>query len=109
MNLQGFKNKSIARAITRVPALSRIVINSYEPMESNDVPWTPAGKKLTDSKVAIITTAGVHHRDQKPFDMTDKDGDPTYRVIHLKQHKSHLMITHDYYDHADADRDINIV
>lgn len=59
--------------------------------------------------MAIVTTAGVHQRDQEPFDMGDPDGDPSYRVIDGRMPAADLMITHDYYDHADADRDINIV
>ena len=43
------------------------------------------------------------------FDMHDRDGDPTFRVIDVSLPISDLIITHDYYDHADADRDINIV
>jgi D-proline reductase (dithiol) PrdB len=59
--------------------------------------------------VAVVTTAGVHHRGQRPFDMEDPDGDPSYRKIDMTKPLSDLMITHDYYDHADADRDLNIV
>ncbi len=41
--------------------------------------------------------------------MNDPDGDPTFRTINTKKPDSKLMITHDYYDHTDADKDINIV
>jgi D-proline reductase (dithiol) PrdB len=41
--------------------------------------------------------------------MNDPDGDPTFREIDIQRPLYDLMITHDYYDHADADRDINIV
>jgi D-proline reductase (dithiol) PrdB len=109
MTVLGLKNRALAKIMTRAPALSRILTDSYEPLESNDVPWTPAVKLLKDSKVAIVTTAGVHHRTQKSFDMTDRDGDPTCRVIDVRRPLSELMITHDYYDHSDADKDINIV
>jgi len=57
----------------------------------------------------MVTTAGVHHRDQSPFDMRDPDGDPSFRAIDESRPVSDLMITHDYYDHRDADKDINIV
>jgi D-proline reductase (dithiol) PrdB len=59
--------------------------------------------------VALVTTAGVHHRDQPPFDMRNPDGDPSFRAIDGSHPVSDLMITHDYYDHRDADKDINIV
>jgi len=41
--------------------------------------------------------------------MKDREGDPSYRTIDLTRPLSSLMITHDYYDHTDADKDINIV
>jgi len=59
--------------------------------------------------VAVVTTSGVHHRDQEPFDMNDSYGDPTFRAIDVQRPLRDLMITHDYYDHSDADKDINIV
>jgi D-proline reductase (dithiol) PrdB len=109
MNFFRMKNKGTAKIISYLPSISKILINSYTPWKSKDIPWTPVIKLLNDSKVAIVTTAGVHHRDQKPFDMNDPKGDPTFRVIDVKKGVSDLMITHDYYDHSDADRDINIV
>ncbi|OGP07463.1 MAG: hypothetical protein A2X87_05985 [Deltaproteobacteria bacterium GWC2_42_51] len=73
------------------------------------IPWTPLTKSIKDCKIAIVTTAGVHLKSQKPFDMHDKNGDPTYRDIPKDASKEQLTITHDYYDHKDADKDINIV
>jgi D-proline reductase (dithiol) PrdB len=109
-NLASLKNKIIAKVITRFPSMSKRFIDAYKPREcSGDVPWTPLKKALHNCRVALVSTCGVHHRDQKPFDMADKEGDPTFRVIDLKKPVSDLMITHDYYDHSDADKDINIV
>ncbi len=107
--LRRIKNRAIAKAITRIPALSRIFTGSFEPRETEGIPWTPLSKPLSQSKVALVTTAGVHHRDQQPFDMSDKDGDPSFRVIYTTRPPETLMITHDYYDHSDADKDINVV
>lgn len=107
--LSRLKNRLIAKIITRFPSLGKGLIDSYSPWESEDIPWTPVRKPLRDSKVAVVTTAGVHHRDQEPFDMADPNGDPSYRVIDVRRPLDTLMITHDYYDHADADKDINIV
>lgn len=58
-------------------------------------------------RVGLLTAGGVHRRDQAPFDMTDPDGDPTFRL--LPPGSDELTITHDYYDHAAADRDVNCV
>ena len=103
------KNKVVAKLITRFPTLGKRLVDSYTPWESEGIPWTPVTKPLHQSRVALITTAGVHHRNQTPFNMLDPNGDPTYREIDGTKPLSDLMITHDYYDHADADRDMNIV
>jgi D-proline reductase (dithiol) PrdB len=109
MDYLRLKNRTIAKVITRFPSLSRMFINSYSPRETEGIPWIPVTKLLQDSRIAIVTTAGVHHKDQKPFDMHDPEGDPTFRVIDVRKPLTELMITHDYYDHSDADKDINIV
>ena len=103
------KNKVVAKIITRFPTLAKRLVDSYTPWESKDIPWTPVTKPLHQSRVALITTAGVHHKTQTPFDMQDPDGDPTYREVGAGTSLSDLMITHDYYDHSDADKDMNIV
>ena len=76
-----------------------------------ETPWTSFDIPLSEAKICIVTTAGVHHTDQEPFDMNDKDGDPSFRVITPadKNRALSLKITHDYYDHSDADKDMNIV
>jgi D-proline reductase (dithiol) PrdB len=102
-------NRTVAKIITRFPLLSRKFTASYEPWKSLDIPWTPVATALENSKISVVTTAGLHHKDQEPFDMKDRDGDPSYRVIDIARPLSSVMITHDYYDHSDADRDINIV
>ncbi len=109
MSIGRLKNKFIAKLITRFPSLSKRFTASYDPWKSHGSPWTPAPKALARCTIAIVTTAGVHHRDQNPFDMKDREGDPSYRSIDLRRPLSSLMITHDYYDHTDADKDINIV
>jgi len=105
----GEKNRFIARLVTRFPLLAKIFIASYKPIETELIPWMPVVKPLRESKVSIITTAGVHRRDQAPFNMRDRNGDPSFREIDGNRSADDLMITHNYYDHADADRDINIV
>lgn len=104
-----FKNILIARLITRWPSLAKRFIDSYTPWESEEIPWSEVKTPLGQCTIAVVTTAGVHHRGQKPFNMRDPHGDPSYRILDLSRPVSDLMITHDYYDHSDADRDINVV
>lgn len=109
MTVSRLKNILIARLITRWPSLAKRFIDSYTPWESEEIPWSEVRKPLGQSTIALVTTAGVHHRGQEPFNMTDPYGDPSYRLLDLSRPLSDLMITHDYYDHSDADRDLNVV
>jgi D-proline reductase (dithiol) PrdB len=109
MNLARMKNRMIAKAVTRFPALSARFVAAYRPREVQGVPWAPVTKALAESTVAIVTTAGLHHLSQAPFDMADPDGDPSLRILDADAIAGDYRITHDYYDHKDADRDINVV
>jgi D-proline reductase (dithiol) PrdB len=105
-----FKNRLIAKVITRYPTLAQRFITAYEPWESGEaVPWTPPQKRLSECKLALVTTSGVHHRAQEPFDMQDSDGDPSFRAIDAATIGNDYKITHDYYDHSDAEKDLNII
>jgi D-proline reductase (dithiol) PrdB len=73
------------------------------------VPFTPYERELSRANVAIVTAAGVHERNQQPFNIADELGDLTFRTIESDAQPSELMVTHHHYDHSDADRDINVV
>jgi len=73
------------------------------------VPFTPLERELSRATVALVTSAGVHRRDQPGFNIADDLGDLTFRIIEGDVNPSDLMVTHHHYDHADADRDINVV
>ncbi len=104
------KNRLIAKVITRFPSLAQRFITAYEPWQSGEpTPWAKVTKPLSQSKLAIVTTSGVHHSDQNPFDMQDSEGDPSFRVIDGPTILDGYKITHDYYDHSDAEKDINII
>lgn len=76
---------------------------------SDEIPWTPFTKDLKACTVAMVTTAGVHLKSQKPFDLTHPDGDWTFRTLPGEVAVKDLMISHSHYDHRDADKDISIV
>jgi D-proline reductase (dithiol) PrdB len=73
------------------------------------VPFTPFERTLQKSTIAIVTAAGVHLKEQEPFNIADELGDLGYRVLPQEVDSSELMVTHHHYDHTDADADINVV
>ena len=110
MNLQRLKNRLIARLAGRYPALAERLVAGYRARASEQAgPWTPMAKPLSQCRLALVTTAGVHHATQPPFDMQDAQGDPGFRELDGRTIETDFRITHDYYDHRDAERDLNIV
>lgn len=105
-----FKNRLMAKALTRFRWLFERAVARIGPyLDPGAIPWAPMTKRLSECRVAIVTTAGVHLKGEPPFDMFDKDGDHSFRAIPLSAPTDALKITHDYYDHTDAEKDINIV
>ena len=76
------------------------------PMSRRCIPYTPRSRELKDTKFALVTTAGVHLSDQEPFDV---EGDNSWRLLPGDVQADQLMVTHEHYDHRDADNDINVI
>jgi len=97
-------------AFTHIPGLRLLWARTTESvLEQQGVPWARIRAPLPECRMAVITTGGVHLVDQAPFDMRDPQGDPSYRIIPVRSTRERLMITHNYYDHRDAEQDLNIL
>ena len=79
----------------------------YRWMENTASPWTPIVKPIEESKVVLISSGGLYLKDQPPFD-PDKN-DLTFREIPMDAKVRDLRISHNNYDHQDADQDANCV
>lgn len=73
------------------------------------IPFTRLHKPLSAARGVLITTGGVHLKTQSPFDMENSDGDASYREIPDNVAPDEITITHKYYDHRDADADLNVI
>lgn len=109
MALHQIVDRLVARAFTRSAFLLRMWAMRGKFVEFDSIPWAPVKAETKDMRLALVTSAGVHLKNQKPFDMSDRNGDPSFREIPRDVRKEDLMITHNYYDHRDADRDVNLV
>jgi D-proline reductase (dithiol) PrdB len=107
--MKQLKDKLIARLFTRYPSRLRRYAQKARIARYSQTPWTSFMGDLAKSRLALITTAGVHLKSQPPFDMKDRQGDPSFREIPAEAKPADLSITHNYYDHRDAVRDVNIV
>ena len=94
----------------------------YQFLRSEKIPWTPFDGSLWDSKVALVTTAGVYVKGQRPFSVSSGEvttelmrhkfrekGDPSFRVIPASVDLQELQVAHCYLDVSAAQEDINVL
>ena len=108
MAKSGYANRILARIYTAFPALAAAWGRRLA-MDRDTIPWTDAKQPLRQATLALVTTGGIHLKTDRPFDMSDSDGDPSFREIPVSTPANLLTITHDYYDHRDADCDLELI
>ena len=72
-------------------------------------PWTALAAPLAASRVALVSTCGVHLAAQPPFDLAVRGGDPSFRELPADLDPADVAISHGHYDEAAARRDLNCV
>src|SRR5574337_799140 len=77
------------------------------------IDWRPGAqlrKPLSESKIAVVTSAAFYGPDQKAFDPTVRGGDYSYREIAEDVRLETLQIGHksDAFDHSGIERDKNL-
>ena len=90
--------------------VQRRMLEFFPCMESDHVPWAPLDKPLSESTVAIVTTAGLHLRDDKPFNRDHPGGESTYRILPADADQANIVQSHFSigFDRTAIYRDINI-
>lgn len=78
-----------------------------------DIPWTPVTKPLTESRISVVSTAGLSMQGDEPFDMeTERKrptwGDPTWRRLRSDVTSSNVQAHHLHIEtsHLLADLDV---
>ncbi len=104
-----FMDKVMARLYTRFPFLLDRWAKRSKIITFQDTFFVEPFVAREELKVALVTTGGVHLKTQEPFDMKDRDGDPSFREIPGNARVDELTVTHDYYDSRDALKDIEVV
>ncbi len=93
--------------ITDLPEHERDQLNRKNIPPLGPPTWTKHDKPLTDMRVALITTAGLHFRDDESFDFTDA----TFRPIPCEEDSSNLIMSHSSanFDRVGFAEDVNLV
>jgi D-proline reductase (dithiol) PrdB len=90
--------------------VERKYLQFFPCMEFDSTPWAPLDKELSQSKMALVSTAGLHLRGDKPFVRDHESGDTSYRVIPSFASSAEILQSHTSigFDHTAFYRDINI-
>jgi D-proline reductase (dithiol) PrdB len=95
--------------VKRLSDMPEAEANHLRRLECPTYDDTPAlgGKPLTERRVAIISTAGLHKRGDRPF----RPGDGSYRVIPAETAANELVMSHISvnFDRTGFQQDLNVV
>ena len=88
----------------------RLFLKAYTWRRINPVPWTALSKPLSESRVALVTSAGFVLPEQDPFDPSIRGGDPSFREIPSNVDTTTLHESHrsKSFDHSGMRLDPNI-
>lgn len=96
-----------------IPAVAQLwarrLAQQHDLLPDGAIPFVPFAGPLRAARAALITTGGIHLPSQPPFDMENPEGDATYREIPGDVDPQAITITHKYYDHRDADTDLDVI
>jgi len=101
---------ALMATIDELRMLDRVFVQAYPWRRIDPVPWTPFAKPLSASRVAIVSSAGLVHPPQEPFDDTVRGGDFSFRAIPADCDLRTLVDTHRSrsFDHTGVARDPNL-
>ena len=90
--------------------IQRKSMQMFPCIEHDDTPWSPMAKPLSESKLALVTTAGLHLRTDEPFISDHRNGDTSFRVIPRSAGAADIIQSHTSlaFDHTGIYRDINV-
>jgi len=88
----------------------RLLLKAYRWRRIDPVPWSPLRKPLSESRLALVSSAGFVIAGQEPFDPTVKGGDVSFRDIPCDVRVESLVDTHrsESFDHEGMHRDPNL-
>ena len=88
----------------------RLFLKTYQWRRIRSVPWTPLKKPLGESRLVLVSSAGLITPEQTPFDKSIRGGDPSVREIPANIDVSKLIETHrsDVFNHTGIQQDPNL-
>lgn len=78
------------------------------------IPWTPMAKPLKETTIALVTSAGISLKTDRPFDMEREKreaiwGDRSYRTIPRGTTEKDIDVNHLHINTNHIKKDINVI
>jgi D-proline reductase (dithiol) PrdB len=92
--------------LDRLPTLNRNNLLAFPAQVNDGAPFVVPGKPLSAMRIAIVTTAGLHRRGDRPF----SPGEEGYRVIPADTPAREILQSHTSlgFDRLPIMRDLNV-
>jgi D-proline reductase (dithiol) PrdB len=96
-----------------ITGITKRMLKTWVGMEQpRPIPWTPLSKPLSDCTVALLSSAGVALKDDRPFDQDGERrnpwwGDPSYRRLPNTATEGEVRVYHLHINPCHAQRDLN--
>ena len=104
------KGNTVLGDLSEFPLKYRIFLKAYRWRRIDPVPWAPLKKSVAQSRLVLVSSAGIVTSEQKPFDNSIRGGDPSIREIPSDVDVSTLIETHRSvaFDHTGIRQDPNL-
>lgn len=93
--------------------ITRMMAQNWVKLEQpREIPWTPLTKPLTESTIALISSAGLALKSDRPFDQEGERqnpwrGDPAYRILPRTATTGDVNLYHLHIHPRLAEQDLN--
>ena len=96
--------------MSEFPISTQLFLKAYRWRHIDPVPWTPLKKPLAESRLGLVSSAGLSLANQEKFDTSIKGGDPTFREIPSNVTAADLIENHrsESWDHRGVEQDHNL-
>jgi D-proline reductase (dithiol) PrdB len=96
--------------LEHLPELARNTALTFPAQTNVETPWTPLRRPLSQARVALVTTAGLHLRGDTPFVSDHKTPDQSYRRLPSATPTSEIVQSHTSigFDRTGIQRDLNV-
>ena len=96
--------------LEHLPEAQRNTALAFPAQVNEETPWTPLARPLGQARLALVTTAGLHLRGDRPFISDHRVPDQSYRRLPSDAPPAEIIQSHTSigFDRAGIGRDLNV-